>query len=525
MAVQLRLQVHSVRRAACPASKLLFTVLRDSKRVPSRYTPPFFPSLSFLVDAYTVTARTSRTRKFQVVERRIDLRRHCNLLHNLPRILTDERGAGDVRLALGAVWILPLTSPSSPSPPSASPSSLVSAPLCISTCSSQSHGWSTFTATSSRSSPTRGPWQDLPRHRNRPSRSARGLLYAKLTTLTLAAVLIPLATPRVHPRWIPRTRACRHQSRQLPLSLILFSFLDPVIWDASRQAHLSLDELPPLCGQRRGGEFESEEFQKYRYVFGCEWEAYLFGIIKTFRSEFATIIALLLLYVAAPLPRPSVSTACLPYLEGETDSDIRPIVWILWLALGPLTGTVALQAYYWLCASSCKLKGLLTELIFEHALRVRVKAQNVDADADATPTASGSGSTDGASSADGTASSTKKAGKTAPKKEKDENAQTAINVGQISNLVTTDLRNVTNMADFLQLVFYLPVTVVFCVVFLWVVLGWRLVIEGSLATHSAFVGMFTMAMLFPLSAFAARLLQHIQKGADQGGGCTDWCDN
>ncbi|KAF8189271.1 hypothetical protein K438DRAFT_958931 [Mycena galopus ATCC 62051] len=41
------------------------------------------------------------------------------------------------------------------------------------------------------------------------------------------------------------------------------------------------------------------------------------------------------------------------YLEDETASDIRPIVWIPWLALGPLTGTVALQAYYRLSVPAC----------------------------------------------------------------------------------------------------------------------------------------------------------------------------
>jgi hypothetical protein len=35
------------------------------------------------------------------------------------------------------------------------------------------------------------------------------------------------------------------------------------------------------------------------------------------------------------------------YLEkGPGDSAIRPLVWILWLAFGPLTGTASVQAYY-----------------------------------------------------------------------------------------------------------------------------------------------------------------------------------
>ncbi|KAF7372862.1 ATP-binding cassette transporter [Mycena sanguinolenta] len=352
---------------------------------------------------------------------------------------------------------------------------------------------------------------------------ARGLLYAKLTTLTLAAILIPLATPRAYIPVDPaHPRVPSSEQTASPLSLALFSFLDPVIWNASRQAHLSLGELPPLADTDEAGNLKARSFKNIDTFSGASGRHIFFGIIKTFRNEYATIIVMLLLYVVCAFASPIGINRILAYLEGETPSDIRPIVWILWLALGPLTGTLALQAYYRLSMRILvQVEGLLTELIFEHALRVRVKAQKVDtdADADATPTASGSSSTDGAGSADGIASidgsedgttlnntdsgtqSTKKAAKTAPQKENDENAQTAINVGQISNLVTTDLRNVANMSDFLLLLFYLPVTVVFCVVFLWVVLGW-----------SAFIGMFTMAMLFPISAFAARLLQHIQKG-------------
>ncbi|KAJ6465017.1 P-loop containing nucleoside triphosphate hydrolase protein [Mycena sanguinolenta] len=364
------------------------------------------------------------------------------------------------------------------------------------------------------------PIQDLPAPSQSTFALARGFLYAKLTTLTLAAVLIPLATPRAYIPVDPaHPRVPSSEQTASPLSLILFAFLDPVIWSASRQAHLSLDELPPLADSDEAGNLKVRSFKNIDTFSGASGSHIFFGIVKTFRNEYATIIGLLLLYVVCTFASPIGINRVLAYLEGEEDSDVRPIVWILWLALGPLTGTVALQSYYRLSMRILvQVEGLLTELIFEHALRVRVKAQNVDAESDASPTASGSSSTDGAASADGTdgtasddgttlnnaesdTQSTKKAAKTASKKEKDENAQTAINVGQISNLVTTDLRNVTQMSDFLLLLFYLPVTVVFCVVFLWVVLGW-----------SAFVGMFTMALLFPLSGFAARLLQHIQKG-------------
>ncbi|KAJ7728825.1 hypothetical protein DFH07DRAFT_220536 [Mycena maculata] len=57
------------------------------------------------------------------------------------------------------------------------------------------------------------------------------------------------------------------------------------------------------------------------------------------------------------------------------------------------------------------------------------------------------------------------------------------------------------MSDFLILLFYMPLSVVFCIIFLYVVSGW-----------SSFVGMTTMIILYPLVGYALSLLQAIQKG-------------
>jgi cobalamin biosynthesis Mg chelatase CobN len=136
-----------------------------------------------------------------------------------------------------------------------------------------------------------------------------------------------------------------------------------------------------------------------------------------------------------------------------------------------------------------QVEGLLTELIFEHALRVRVKAQNPDADfAEDVPASDDASSTDGtlnatdensdtsSETAQGAASTTSKVPKHPSSAQA---ASSSVDVGRISNLVTTDLRNVTNMSDFLLLLFYMPVTIVFCVVFLYIILGWRYVLFAS----------------------------------------------
>ncbi len=46
-------------------------------------------------------------------------------------------------------------------------------------------------------------------------------------------------------------------------------------------------------------------------------------------------------------------------------------------------------------------------------------------------------------------------------------------VGRINNLVTTDLSNIADSRDFMRLLVYVPLQLILCVVFLYVILGWR----------------------------------------------------
>lgn len=46
-------------------------------------------------------------------------------------------------------------------------------------------------------------------------------------------------------------------------------------------------------------------------------------------------------------------------------------------------------------------------------------------------------------------------------------------VGKINNLVTTDLGNITDARNFLIITLYVPLQIVLCILFLYVVLGWR----------------------------------------------------
>nr|GAT46155.1 ATP-binding cassette transporter [Mycena chlorophos] len=334
------------------------------------------------------------------------------------------------------------------------------------------------------------------------------LLKLKLTALFIASVFVPLAIPRPYVPVDPADPMPEPNAEQTAslLSLLTFSFLDPVIYEAWKLPHLPYDDLPPLADSDNAANLKKRAFPNIdRFSDAKPGQHVFFGIMKTFRNEYALIILMLLVYVVCSFASPIGINRVLAYLEnGADDSDIKPFVWILWLALGPLTGTVAMQVYYRLSMRILvQVEGTLTELIFEHALRVRVKSEtesNTSASKDTAsddetlnPDAASDASSE---TAQGAPSTTSKDPKTLPSAP----VNTSIDVGKISNLVTTDLGNITRMSDFLQLLFYMPIAIVFCIFFLYLVLGW-----------SAFVGMITMIALGPITGLAGKILQKIQR--------------
>jgi hypothetical protein len=165
-----------------------------------------------------------------------------------------------------------------------------------------------------------------------------------------------------------------------------------------------------------------------------------------------------------------------------------------------------------------RVECIITQLIFEHSLRIRFKAEasasspGVSADSspttaspstelivDFSPPSSDEDSTlnNRKSSASGTesdtprsrdetlrasssteVSSTSSKGKdkaTKPPKDagKDGHSSGENLVGRINNLVTTDLANIVEARDFLLAAVFIPLQITLCIVFLYAVLGWR----------------------------------------------------
>ncbi len=169
------------------------------------------------------------------------------------------------------------------------------------------------------------------------------------------------------------------------------------------------------------------------------------------------------------------------YLEnGRGDSNIRPWFWVLCFFLGPTTYTIFWEGYIFVSTRALvHTEAILTELVFEHSLRVRFTAESVSDEKADSQQAQGNltivDSVDNSSEAHGPAVSstdsestatTSTAGKgksktvaptassatsstvnvTAPptkSPKKDINL-----VGKINNFVTTDLSNIIRSKDF-----------------------------------------------------------------------------
>lgn len=299
------------------------------------------------------------------------------------------------------------------------------------------------------------------------------LLYPKVLVLFAVSVVVPLAIPRQYTPIDPKHPMPTPNAEQTaPLtSLALYFFLDPVIFLAHRIPHLSFDQLPPLCDYDAAAHLKAKTFPVLDPAAGGRRRHIALGLLWLFRGEFAAMALLLAVTGLASFVSPLALNRLLTSLEDPVEAaaltGMQPWFWILLLFLGPATYVLAFQWDIWIGTHMmAQASAVLTQLVFEHSLRVRVRAEPAAADKDK----------------DG---------------EKNQNL-----MGRINTLVTVDLGNVGEARNVLFIVVLVPIHVVGSVVFLYQVLGW-----------SAFVGLGVMVALFPLPGYVARLQSKVQETA------------
>ncbi|KAJ7462775.1 P-loop containing nucleoside triphosphate hydrolase protein [Mycena galericulata] len=364
------------------------------------------------------------------------------------------------------------------------------------------------------------------------------ILWAKVITLFIGAVIVPLFVPRQYIPVDPKNPMPVPNPEQTAsiVSTVFYFFLDPIVFLAYRIPHLTHDQLPPLSDYDYTATLKAKNF-KYLEASVSNKRHLFFGLLWTFRIEYLSMAGTIIIMALSNFASPIGINRLLDYLEHPDEApSVKPWFWIIWLFIGPMMGSTSFQWYIFLATRTLvRCEALITQLVFEHALRIRVKAETAErtpGSSTATPAESGrttpveqEGSTGSGEetqhSADADAishdetlqastasikstTSSKAKGKSKDKsdvKEEPAESPNASNlVGKITNLVTTDLGNIVDSRDFLFIVLLIPLEVALCVVFLYQVLGW-----------SAFVGMGVMVMMFPLPGYVAKQVQTVQQ--------------
>ncbi|CAE7138909.1 unnamed protein product [Rhizoctonia solani] len=343
-----------------------------------------------------------------------------------------------------------------------------------------------------------------------PVESYDWLTWLHLGLLGFVAIVVPLCIPRSYVPLDPKDSSVPNPEQTSPLiSLITYTYLDPIIFASYRAPKLEYDKLPPLSGDERAAVLRqrglnaldpmSGEQNKKRHVF---W-----GLMQIFWREYLMMTALAIIKAILELSGPVGIRFLLKYIETPSEPQyFRPWVWVLWLFLGPVLGSLSMQRYLFLAARSLvRAEAIITQIIFEHSLRIRLISSVANktseiSDVTSECTVIEEGESDNSHMASTSESPTVVASNSsAGIKGKEQDNEDSNLIGKINNLMSTDLGNIVEGRDFVFLITYAPIQIVCSALLLYWILGW-----------SAVVGMVCMAISFPLPGKVAQLVNGIQ---------------
>ncbi|KAF8610641.1 hypothetical protein BDV93DRAFT_484022 [Ceratobasidium sp. AG-I] len=366
-----------------------------------------------------------------------------------------------------------------------------------------------------------------------PADSAGGWsTWTRIGILMFASIVIPMSIPRPYVPLDPGNPGIPNPEQTAPLiSLVLYNFLNPLIWTAYRTTKLEYEQLPPLADYDRAAYLKKRSFDHLDPLKRNKQRHMFWSLMRVFWREFLVLAIAITIKALMGFAAPLGIRFLLKYLEDPTDPGyFRPWVWVMWLFLGPVIGSIAMQWYLFINTRSlARAEGILTQLLFEHSLRIRMvgevassgtKAPRTTAPSADTPsvigdTESGSGLASGAEgstthTAEGSGEQTLVASTISKGKGKDEatdeaeeegetKTQSSNLVGKINNLMSTDLGNMVEGREFLIIFIYAPVQIIGSIIFLYQILGW-----------SSIVGMAAMLVLFPITGKVGHLLNSVQ---------------
>ncbi|QRW00045.1 ABC transporter transmembrane region [Ceratobasidium sp. AG-Ba] len=350
-------------------------------------------------------------------------------------------------------------------------------------------------------------------------------IWSRIAVLSFAGGVIPLCIPRQYVPIDPSHPSVPNPEQTAPLiQLIFFNFLEPIIWAAYRTPKLEYDQLPPLADYDRAAHLKERSFAKLDPLqHDAKSRRHLFwGLMNVLRKEYFIMAVLIGTKGFMDFIRPIGIRYLLLYLQNPAEPGFfHPWVWIAWLFVGPMIGSLAQHWYiFFATGTMVRVEGMITQLLFEHTLRIRMVARvssNPDESSKLTNGASVETMCNVAGESDGergqaatSQGSTEGTGTRAPgdgkgkdktkskKKETDEKDDLNL-VGKINNLMSTDLGHITEGRDLLLILVLTPIHIIASVVLLYKILGW-----------SAVIGMSVMLASWPIPGKVAQMLENVQ---------------
>ncbi|KAI9059152.1 multidrug resistance-associated ABC transporter [Trametes sanguinea] len=316
-----------------------------------------------------------------------------------------------------------------------------------------------------------------------PADAAEGvLLWVKLVLLTLAAVLVPALIPR-QPTDSKSGEAISKEQTAGWYSRRVFGWLNETVSRAHEVDHLPLEEYPPLARSDSTGVLVKESL-KLLDPLETKADTHVFwGFLRLHKRQYAAGAVLAAMSSLIGVASLLATRGLLASLEaGHRDkSVVQPWAWLVLFFLGPTMDTVCEEWYLWtMNRLSIRNEAIVTELLFQHALRTRVKSETSGDSTSAPPGSEGDhGSRAGPA----------------------EKPKGNFLVGRLNNHITSDLANVTEGNKlWLLLLVQTPVRIAVSIGFMYGVLGW-----------SALVGLATLVMMLPVPGYLSGWIQRFQK--------------
>ncbi|TCD60867.1 hypothetical protein EIP91_009386 [Steccherinum ochraceum] len=351
-------------------------------------------------------------------------------------------------------------------------------------------------------------------------------VWAKVIILTVAGAVIPLTMPREHipvdPNDIPK---------QVPLSdtgsyltMMTHAYCDTLIYKANKVDHLPYDELPPLSDESYAKNLVKRSYQHLDPLVTKGRRNIVWSLIfRVFRWEFVEVVLMQVVRIFTLFLGPIGINRLLNYLEtGGEGAVVKPWVWIVWLLIGPV---FVAMGFDWLTyrqtKTTAQTQAILTQLVFDHALRMRVKANAPEVPPPSEPEVAGSSTADNQSSNNGSpaeqptvsagssssaSSATKVQVDVAKSQTKDVKPEQKSSkgagqdlVGRLNNLVTADLATLQAGQQFPLLFIFVPLQIIASTAVLYAMVGW-----------SVFPGIAVMVAMTPIPGYISQLVRGLQ---------------